>query len=265
LCATVLPVGRSYLRDWDPEAAGLTPASSSEGAAATSLSEQIAGNSTAKTTTTTKVNATVPELQENVRKLEEELADLESQRIPNELKLLRGRKILEYANAGDDILCRYLSCAKCVASKTCGWCASSQTCMEGNRIAPLGNGTCAYWNFEACESGCGTSPDCAGCVSRIGCGFCYDSCECLQGNRMGPAFNRTCNSGWYHSKLSEKKTCAAPQQWPGTWPPGIPYDVKVCAAKQFHRLRMISLGTEATRTSALEFAKIMEQDDSELY
>lgn len=176
------------------------------------------------------------------------------------IHFLQSQNVLEFERGGDPILCRYLSCSRCVEQKTCGWCASSQMCMEGSRSRPYEQ-NCTFWNFELCEAGCKEHADCSSCVEQDGCGFCESTCECLQGHSKGPAFGNVSCPSWKHRENA--KSCALPRPREGHFPPGTSESTKTCAAKQFLRLRMRHLTLEAKRKSAIDFAKKMEEMDSD--
>ena len=186
----------------------------------------------------------------------------------NHLKRLKGlrQRTISSFDRQDKILCEYDSCGECIVQKSCGWCASTNTCMQGRPDGPYGNETnCSYWNFALCEGGCKESLDCDACVKQPGCGFCLSTCECQQGHEKGPAFNHTCQDGWYHAESKTNKKCIAPQKWPGRWPRGTPYNTKICAAKQWRRKQMETMAPSIDEKNAMDVAKIMEDDDKVLF
>lgn len=158
-------------------------------------------------------------------------------------------------------MCEYDTCGECVARKTCGWCASSSSCFEGDLGGPFVR-NCSFWNFELCEAGCAELDTCDACILQDGCGFCTSSCSCLQGHKKGPAFGRRCED-WVHLGSSTSKTCVAPQKWPGHWASSTKLSTKICASKQYRRLAIERLAPAVDRANALQFAEKMEENGGE--
>eukprot|EP01105_Mastigella_eilhardi_P017803 TRINITY_DN4101_c0_g2_i5.p1 TRINITY_DN4101_c0_g2~~TRINITY_DN4101_c0_g2_i5.p1 ORF type:complete len:1903 (-),score=320.30 TRINITY_DN4101_c0_g2_i5:75-5783(-) len=86
-------------------------------------------------------------------------------------------------------LCTFTTCATCVANSTCGWCAESQRCFEGNSVGPLFT-TCGNWEYTSCHT-CGHTT-CNTCIGDTYCGWCLDS-GCNRGNTT-VSFTSPCSS-----------------------------------------------------------------------
>ena len=65
------------------------------------------------------------------------------------------------------------SCNKCTSNPSCGWCGSSNQCVEGNNLNPL-KGTCQFYSFEKCPNiaECSTYRKCNDCLQDVACGWC---------------------------------------------------------------------------------------------
>jgi hypothetical protein len=70
-------------------------------------------------------------------------------------------------------ICSILTdCNSCVADPHCGWCASSNQCVEGNEFSST-FGKCSFYNFNKCSknSNCEYN-NCNECLADPGCGWC---------------------------------------------------------------------------------------------
>jgi hypothetical protein len=70
-------------------------------------------------------------------------------------------------------ICNMLTtCSSCVADPHCGWCASSNQCIEGDEHSSI-FGKCSFYNFNKCSenSDCNYN-DCNDCLGDAGCGWC---------------------------------------------------------------------------------------------
>lgn len=95
--------------------------------------------------------------------------------------------------------CNHSTCGDCAADSRCGWCASTQTCSEGNTTGPFA-GTCQAWDHGTCP--CASSTDCSSCNLDSRCGWCATSQTCVRGNSSSPVFG-TCPNYDYN-------TCTSP-------------------------------------------------------
>jgi hypothetical protein len=74
----------------------------------------------------------------------------------------------------EEATCHFLlTCGECVADPTCGWCASTNQCVEGNEQSPF-KGQCSFYNFNKCsdKSECEDYKTCDDCMADVGCGWC---------------------------------------------------------------------------------------------
>jgi hypothetical protein len=100
------------------------------------------------------------------------------------------------------------NCGECVADSTCGWCASSNRCVEGNEFSPH-KGQCSYYSFNKCseQSDCGTYSTCKDCLADVGCGWCngLNTKSCI---RKTDGEKGLCRSTqFYHIWRSENNQC----------------------------------------------------------
>jgi hypothetical protein len=86
---------------------------------------------------------------------------------------LRIEEILDKLPSEDSSCHLLFECGECVAEPTCGWCASSNRCVEGNEFAPH-KGECSFYNFNKCSdlSSCEGYTNCTDCLADVGCGWC---------------------------------------------------------------------------------------------
>ncbi len=83
------------------------------------------------------------------------------------------------------------NCAACTAMSTCGWCASSGSCLRGQSTG-ASNGSCSgtawAWQTNQCPAApCARFTDCRTCASQSACGWCGSSGRCATGTAMGPS------------------------------------------------------------------------------
>ena len=67
------------------------------------------------------------------------------------------------------------TCGKCTANPGCGWCSSSQSCIEGNEKGPY-IGKCTFYDYKLCISPkpCKSYKTCNTCIQDVTCGWCND-------------------------------------------------------------------------------------------
>ncbi len=77
-------------------------------------------------------------------------------------------------------------CGACIAKPGCGWCKSTNSCLQGDASGPSGN-TCPTidWATTPTEctgpvggSSCSSKTNCADCLSGSGCKWCQDGTKC---------------------------------------------------------------------------------------
>jgi len=188
---------------------------------------------------------------------------MKSERREKRINGLRKRAVASF-DRQNEILCEYESCDSCVVHKSCGWCAETNSCIQGRPDGPY-QANCSYWNFALCEGGCKELQNCGECIAQKGCGFCTSTCECQQGHEKGPAFNHTCKEGWIHEESASNKRCVAPQKWPGRWPRGTSMSTKICAAKRYRRNQLEKMVPHIDQKNREDFRKIMDEDDEILF
>lgn len=78
------------------------------------------------------------------------------------------------------------ACGDCTDRLECGWCASSNTCMEGGPGGP-DTGSCGDWEYTNldCAGGCEAQTDCETCTDFFSCGWC-EGTGCTDGSSSGP-------------------------------------------------------------------------------
>jgi len=98
------------------------------------------------------------------------------------------------------------ACISCTAQPACGWCAPTQSCLNGTEVGPY-NSTClgSAWEFDSCTP-CNTFTDCHDCLSRDtdcfwcssvngGSGGCRDQgFTCTHASHCPCALSATCSS-----------------------------------------------------------------------
>ena len=75
------------------------------------------------------------------------------------------------------------NCDACTGNPYCGWCASSNLCVEGDEHSPK-LGQCSYYNYDKCsdKSNC-EYLNCNDCLGDSGCGWCNNvSPVCIRKN-----------------------------------------------------------------------------------
>lgn len=98
-------------------------------------------------------------------------------------------------------------CSDCTAEtrESCGWCDSSDTCMQGTRSGPS-SGRCSDWDWDRDSCGGGSSSDpcawyvlCEACTAdgENDCGWCDSSRTCSQGTGDGPNVGRCTDWQWW--------------------------------------------------------------------
>lgn len=69
----------------------------------------------------------------------------------------------------------FSTCEECNAGCGCGWCAESQTCMEGDPTGAHAPNVCniGAWDYYTCAN-CQTLTTCSQCETSSLCGWCAD-------------------------------------------------------------------------------------------
>jgi hypothetical protein len=111
-------------------------------------------------------------------------------------------------------ICQNLQiCSTCVANPQCGWCSSSNSCVEGNQNGPL-KSNCPVYDYEKCSdsSDCSTYTKCSECIKNVGCGWCNDmninTQICLKKSE-GEGENPLCNAAHFHHIWKKEKDLAS--------------------------------------------------------
>ena len=94
--------------------------------------------------------------------------------------------------------CEHLpSCHECLSNRDCGWCASTETCLEGVVMGPLGS-KCDAWDYGMCSHSqpCSARRACGECERDPACGWCPATQQCTEGNADGPLFGHCAD--WQH-------------------------------------------------------------------
>jgi hypothetical protein len=79
--------------------------------------------------------------------------------------------------------CNYTDCGQCTGDPHCGWCASSQTCYEGQGSGPCLSSNCQEqdWEYDLCgDEPCAFFHTCEDCQRLEHCGWCAGTNTCLQ-------------------------------------------------------------------------------------
>eukprot|EP00299_Pterocystis_sp_00344_P017017 c8538_g2_i2.p2 GENE.c8538_g2_i2~~c8538_g2_i2.p2 ORF type:complete len:167 (+),score=22.19 c8538_g2_i2:39-539(+) len=105
--------------------------------------------------------------------------------------------------AATDTKCaRHVICKSCVEDITCGWCATSGLCYEGNVLGAF-KANCSMWEFAWCSGEpCNEHATCLACSSDPLCGWCQSTQSCTEGGEQGPMFGDCHADQWFH------KSCA---------------------------------------------------------
>jgi len=112
------------------------------------------------------------------------------------------------AKNGDD-------CTNSALYSPCGWCQSSQQCLQGSSSGPTG-ATCppGYWAYSKSNQcwNAQNGNDCTNSALFSPCGWCnqsisggyIDGDHCIQGTSSGPVAPYTCPSGfWAYTKTAQ--------------------------------------------------------------
>jgi len=107
----------------------------------------------------------------------------------------------------------FTTCGECSMQADCGWCETSQECMNGDISGPT---TCDLWFYNGCIElpSCSTFRSCEQCVEQPHCGYCnHANAQCLQGNIQGPKYAINCTTNWEffscpNSQCSDYKSCS---------------------------------------------------------
>ena len=80
-------------------------------------------------------------------------------------------------------------CGSCLDTFPCGWCETSNTCIEGSSSGPQGS-VCADWDWFLSEctmpDPCNTHTACGECTGDLDCGWCESTGDCRTGEASGP-------------------------------------------------------------------------------
>uniref|UniRef100_A0A0G4HPW6 PSI domain-containing protein n=1 Tax=Chromera velia CCMP2878 TaxID=1169474 RepID=A0A0G4HPW6_9ALVE len=87
---------------------------------------------------------------------------------------------------------KFDTCSSCAQNKGCGWCASSQTCIEGSNFVGLckdcqdGISCFKPENDDYCPaSQCSSFTMCTGCTAQKGCGWNAEELKCVELSKTG--------------------------------------------------------------------------------
>lgn len=100
------------------------------------------------------------------------------------------------------------TCGSCTELADCGWCASEQKCVYGDKFAPHAE-ECPLYDFSQCRVvPCTARSSCDSCVQDPECGWCATQAQCLGGSAGGPFDRFQCGPlEWAH--CGSKVTCAS--------------------------------------------------------
>jgi hypothetical protein len=113
-----------------------------------------------------------------------------------------------------NLLCNELkNCSACTPNPSCGWCASTNICLEGSKIGP-NRGICKIYNFEKCPEkiNCSKYKKCDECMSDTACGWCSEinlSLNICMTKNEGE--NGLCNSNFFHHAWKNNKLGKCPK------------------------------------------------------
>jgi hypothetical protein len=137
--------------------------------------------------------ALVDELMQIQEKIKKQKRDL----IEDDIKIENLKNKLPNPNS---VCNKLLNCSTCAANPRCGWCESSNQCVDGDKTGPK-NGFCPFYNFDKCphKSDCSSYNTCNQCMQDVGCGWCSDlnlnTHICLNKNE---AEKGLCNFNFFH-------------------------------------------------------------------
>jgi hypothetical protein len=132
-----------------------------------------------------KINLII--LQQLQTQLEAELIDIQKGIKAENLKIeLYNIELEKYTNQlpQKNSICNMLtSCGSCVANPYCGWCSSTNQCVEGDEHSSI-YGQCPFYDYNKCSenSNCEYN-SCKECLADAGCGWCNNvNSVCLKKN-----------------------------------------------------------------------------------
>eukprot|EP00735_Rhodelphis_limneticus_P009489 TRINITY_DN2769_c0_g1::TRINITY_DN2769_c0_g1_i1::g.27575::m.27575 TRINITY_DN2769_c0_g1::TRINITY_DN2769_c0_g1_i1::g.27575 ORF type:complete len:4524 (-),score=1560.18,sp/Q80YX1/TENA_MOUSE/33.67/5e-46,sp/Q80YX1/TENA_MOUSE/34.16/1e-43,sp/Q80YX1/TENA_MOUSE/31.55/2e-41,sp/Q80YX1/TENA_MOUSE/31.33/7e-16,Filamin/PF00630.14/3.2e-08,Filamin/PF00630.14/7.8e-06,Filamin/PF00630.14/0.00064,Filamin/PF00630.14/3.8,Filamin/PF00630.14/1.4e-05,Filamin/PF00630.14/2.7e-12,Filamin/PF00630.14/3.8e-06,Filamin/PF00630.14 len=117
---------------------------------------------------------------------------------------------------------QYTDCTSCLEvadeHRVCGWCSSSNTCIDGTSDGPLQSSQCDAdaFDFDTCP--CSIYSSCETCLSDVeddttgtkrDCGWCPESGTCFDGTSAGPADDDTCAAGPLNWAFGSEGKCAS--------------------------------------------------------
>merc|ERR1719386_651801 len=92
---------------------------------------------------------------------------------------------------------KHYICKSCVEDVTCGWCATSGLCYDGNVLGPM-VANCSMWEFAWCSGEpCVEHATCKACITDPLCGLCQHTNTCTEGSAQGPMFGDCQEGSWF--------------------------------------------------------------------
>merc|ERR1712113_709776 len=103
---------------------------------------------------------------------------------------------------------RHVICKACTEDISCGWCATSGLCYDGNVLGP-GLANCSMWEFAWCSGEpCLEHSSCDSCITDPLCGWCAGTQSCTEGSQQGPMFGDCLADEWMGEACSAGDTLA---------------------------------------------------------
>jgi hypothetical protein len=145
-----------------------------------------------------QLESAILSIQQNIEHEKEEISDYD----------IKIEEIIERLPSEDSTCQFLLQCGECVADPKCGWCASSNQCVEGNEFAPH-KGQCSYYNFNKCseEANCEDYKSCGDCLADVGCGWCNNLNNKICVRRTDGEQGLCRSSQFYHIWRHENNEC----------------------------------------------------------
>merc|ERR1711908_142669 len=104
---------------------------------------------------------------------------------------------------------RHVICKSCIEDISCGWCATSGLCHEGNVLGSF-MANCSMWEFAWCSGEpCMEHASCDACISDPLCGWCAGTQSCTEGTEKGPMFGDCLADEWMGEACSAAGVIAA--------------------------------------------------------
>merc|ERR1712232_221544 len=104
---------------------------------------------------------------------------------------------------------RHVICKACTEDISCGWCATSGLCFDGNVLGPT-MANCSMWEFAWCSGEpCLEHASCDSCITDPLCGWCAGTQSCTEGSTQGPMFGDCLADEWMGEACSAGDMVAA--------------------------------------------------------